>query len=78
MARRGWGGSTAAALGVAAGAGAAQLGFGYGLGIINWAPTGAVRIESAWVASLAWATWIAATSVIAGAVCAQRLRPRPT
>ncbi|WFE37661.1 hypothetical protein O7619_04100 [Micromonospora sp. WMMD998] len=74
MARRGWGGSTAAALGVAAGAGAAQLGFGYGLGIINWAPTGAVRIESAWVASLAWATWIAATSVIAGAVCAQRLR----
>ncbi|GAB3055009.1 hypothetical protein [Micromonospora schwarzwaldensis] len=74
MARRGWGGSTAAALGVAAGAGAAQLGFGYGLGIINWAPTGTVRIESAWVASLAWATWIAATSVIAGAVCAQRLR----
>lgn len=74
MARRGWGGSTAAALGVAAGAGAAQLGFGYGLGIINWAPTGTVRVESAWVASLAWATWIAATSVIAGAVCAQRLR----
>ncbi|WP_246248408.1 hypothetical protein, partial [Micromonospora maritima] len=74
MARRGWGGSTAAALGVAAGAGAAQLGFGYGLGIINWAPTGSVRVEAAWVASLAWATWIAATSVIAGAVCAQRLR----
>ena len=74
MARRGWGGSTAAALGVAAGAGAAQLGFGYGLGIINWAPTGTVRVESAWVASLAWATWIAATSVIAGAVCAKRLR----
>ncbi|MFI5834450.1 hypothetical protein ACIA5A_12320 [Micromonospora sp. NPDC051300] len=74
MARRGWGGSTAAALGVAAGAGAAQLGFGYGLGIINWAPTGSVRIESAWVASLAWATWIAATSVVVGAVCAQRLR----
>ncbi|WP_392390713.1 hypothetical protein [Micromonospora chalcea] len=76
MVSRGWGGSTAAALGVAAGAGAAQLGFGYGLGIINWAPTGAVRIEAAWVASLAWATWIAATSVIAGAVCAQRLRGR--
>ncbi|WP_254909761.1 hypothetical protein [Micromonospora sp. NBS 11-29] len=74
MARAGWGGSTAAALGVAAGAGAAQLGFGYGLGIINWAPTGSVRVEAAWVASLAWATWIAATSVIAGAVCAQRLR----
>ncbi|SCG55901.1 hypothetical protein [Micromonospora humi] len=74
MARRGWGGSTAAALGVAAGAGAAQLGFGYGLGIINWTPTGTVRVESAWVASLAWATWIAATSVVVGAVCAQRLR----
>ncbi|MDO3683825.1 hypothetical protein Q3W68_08135 [Micromonospora sp. C28ISP2-4] len=74
MVRRGWGGSTAAALGVAAGAGAAQLGFGYGLGIINWAPAGAARAEAAWVASLAWATWIAATSVIVGAVCAQRLR----
>ncbi|MFE9956253.1 hypothetical protein [Micromonospora sp. NPDC005299] len=74
MARRGWGGSTAAALGVAAGTGAAQLGFGYGLGIINWAPDGAARVEAAWVASLAWATWISATSVIAGAVCAQRLR----
>ncbi len=74
MVRRGWGGSTAAALGVAAGAGAAQLGFGYGLGIINWVPDGAVRAEAAWVASLAWATWIAATSVIVGAVCAQRLR----
>ncbi|WP_376787292.1 hypothetical protein [Micromonospora halotolerans] len=74
MARRGWGGSTAAALGVAAGTGAAQLGFGYGLGIINWAPAGAARVDPAWVASLAWATWISATSVIAGAVCAQRLR----
>ncbi|MFG1716266.1 hypothetical protein [Micromonospora sp. NPDC049203] len=74
MVRRGWGGSTAAALGVAAGAGAAQLGFGYGLGIIDWSPAGAVRDEAAWVASLAWATWIAATSVIVGAVCAQRLR----
>ncbi|MET8301190.1 hypothetical protein [Micromonospora sp. NPDC005211] len=74
MVRRGWGGSTAAALGVAAGAGAAQLGFGYGLGIIDWSPAGAVRDEAAWVASLAWATWIAATSVVVGAVCAQRLR----
>ncbi|MEU2615066.1 hypothetical protein ABZ570_26315 [Micromonospora sp. NPDC007271] len=74
MARRGWGASIAAALGVAAGTGAAQLGFGYGLGIINWAPAGAVRVEAAWVASLAWATWISATSVVAGAVCAQRLR----
>ncbi|MCW3813777.1 hypothetical protein ONA91_04815 [Micromonospora sp. DR5-3] len=74
MARRGWGGSTATALGVAAGTGAAQLGFGYGLGIINWAPAATGRAEAAWVASLAWATWISATSVIAGAVCAHRLR----
>ncbi|MEU8259618.1 hypothetical protein AB0C02_03210 [Micromonospora sp. NPDC048999] len=74
MARRGWGTSIAAALGVAAGTGAAQLGIGYGLGIINWAPAGAVRIEAAWVASLAWATWIAATSVVAGAVCVHRLQ----
>ncbi len=74
MARRGWGGSVATALGVAAGAGAAQLGFGYGLGIINWSSAGGTRIEAAWVASLAWAAWISATSVVAGAVCAHRLR----
>ncbi|WP_369799817.1 hypothetical protein [Micromonospora sp. HK10] len=72
MARRGWGASIATALGVAAGAGAAQLGFGYGLGILNWAP-GDAPVEAAWVASLAWATWISATSVVAGAVCADRL-----
>ncbi|MBM0237248.1 hypothetical protein JNW88_08910, partial [Micromonospora sp. ATA32] len=76
MARRGLGGSVATAIGVAAGAGAAQLGFGYGLGIINWAPPDATANDAAWVASLAWATWIAATSTIAGAVCAQRLRDR--
>ncbi|MFE9689899.1 hypothetical protein [Micromonospora sp. NPDC005806] len=74
MARRGWGGSIATALGVAAGAAAAQLGFGYGLGIINWAPAGDAPGEAAWVASLVWATWISATSVVAGAVCAHRLR----
>ncbi|MFJ8581417.1 hypothetical protein [Micromonospora sp. NPDC093277] len=74
MARRGWGVSITAALGVAAGTGAAQLGFGYGLGIINWMPAGAARVEAAWVASLAWATWISATSVVAGAICAHRLR----
>ncbi|MBB5829755.1 hypothetical protein [Micromonospora carbonacea] len=74
MARRGWGGSIATAIGVAAGAGAAQLGFGYGLGIINWSASGVGAGEAAWVASLAWATWISATSTIAGAVCAQRLR----
>jgi hypothetical protein len=75
MARLGWGGSIATAIGVAAGTGAAQLGFGYGLGIIDWAA--AAEGEPAWVASLAWSTWIAATSTIAGAVCAQRLRRRP-
>ncbi|MER5700543.1 hypothetical protein ABT023_01085 [Micromonospora sp. NPDC002296] len=75
MARRGWGGSIATAVGVAAGAGAAQLGFGYGLGIISWAATD-VGGGAAWVASLAWSTWIASTSTIAGAVCAQRLRQR--
>ncbi|MFF3853001.1 hypothetical protein [Micromonospora sp. NPDC002575] len=74
MARQGWGGSIATAIGVAAGAGAAQLGFGYGLGIINWSASGVGAGEAAWVASLAWATWISATSTIAGAVCAQRLR----
>ncbi|SCL16159.1 hypothetical protein GA0070624_0940 [Micromonospora rhizosphaerae] len=76
MARRGWGGSVATAIGVAAGAGAAQLGFGYGLGIIDWTPADAAQVEAAWVASLAWATWISATSVVAGAVCAQRLHDR--
>ncbi|MEV4462166.1 hypothetical protein AB0J51_00930 [Micromonospora echinofusca] len=76
MARRGWGGSIATAVGVAAGAGAAQLGFGYGLGIINWAPADANAGATAWVAGLIWATWIAATSTVFGAVCAQRLRDR--
>ncbi|GIJ22187.1 hypothetical protein [Micromonospora lutea] len=76
MARQGWGGSIATAAGVAAGAGAAQLGFGYGLGILNWAPSEATAGTAAWVASLIWATWIAATSTIFGAVCAQRLHDR--
>ncbi|WP_433389004.1 hypothetical protein [Micromonospora sp. KLBMP9576] len=76
MARRGWGGSIATAAGGAAGAGAAQLGFGYGLGIINWAPADPDAGSAAWVAGLIWATWIAATSTVLGAVCAQRLRDR--
>ncbi|MEV6374118.1 hypothetical protein [Micromonospora musae] len=76
MARRGWGGSIATAVGVAAGTGAAQLGFGYGLGIINWAPADAGAARGAWVASLVWATWIAGTSTILGAVCAYRLHER--
>ena len=72
MAVRGWGGSIASAIGVAAGTGAAQLGLGYGLGIIAWVPSPDGSAESVWVASLTWATWIAATSVIAGAVHADR------
>ncbi|MEU4677267.1 hypothetical protein [Micromonospora sp. NPDC023737] len=76
MARRGWGGSIATAVGVAAGTGAAQLGFGYGLGIINWAPADAGAARGAWVASLVWATWIAGTSTLLGAICAYRLHER--
>ncbi|MFI5841007.1 hypothetical protein ACIA8K_15010 [Catenuloplanes sp. NPDC051500] len=72
MAVRGWGGSIASAAGVAAGTGAAQLGLGYGLGIIAWVPSPDGTAEPTWVASLTWATWIAATSVIAGAVYADR------
>ncbi|MDR7280091.1 hypothetical protein [Catenuloplanes atrovinosus] len=72
MAVRGWGGSIASAVGVAAGTGAAQLGLGYGLGIIAWVPSPDGSAEPVWVASLTWATWIAATSVIAGAVYADR------
>jgi hypothetical protein len=73
MAVRGWGGSIAAAIGVAACAGAAQLGLGYGLGIITWLPASDRAGEAAWAASLAWAAWIAATSTVAGAIGAHRL-----
>ncbi|MFF4877322.1 hypothetical protein [Micromonospora sp. NPDC000668] len=76
MARRGWGVSIATAIGVAAGAGAAQLGFGYGLGVITWTPTDAGATETAWPDGLAWATWLAASSTVLGAVCAQRLHQR--
>jgi hypothetical protein len=73
MAVRGWGGSVAAAIGIAAYAGAAQLGLGYGLGIISWLPAADRAGEAAWAASLAWAAWIAATSTVAGAIGAARL-----
>lgn len=75
MAARGWGGSVATAIGVAAGAGAAQLGVGYGLGVIAWPTEAGGAGASAWVASLAWVAWIASTSAVAGAICADRLRP---
>jgi hypothetical protein len=73
MATRGWGGSIALAVGVAAGTAAAQLGLGYGLGIIAWTPATDTAGESAWLASLAWTTWIAATSTVLGAIVADRL-----
>ncbi|ROO52434.1 hypothetical protein EDC02_7359 [Micromonospora sp. Llam0] len=75
MAVRGWGRSVATATGIAAGAGAAQLGLGYGLGIVAWLPSVDGEGEASWVASLAWATWITATSVVIGAVVADRLAP---
>ncbi|MFK4241469.1 hypothetical protein ACI2KV_01190 [Micromonospora chokoriensis] len=76
MARQGWGVSIVTAIGVAAGAGAAQLGFGYGLGVIAWTPTEAGATDTAWADGLAWATWLAASSTVLGAVCAQRLHHR--
>lgn len=74
MTGRGGIGNVAAAAGTAAAAGAAQLGLGYGLGIVNWLPgVGGVLSNDAWVAGLTWAVWISATSVIVGAVLAERL-----
>jgi hypothetical protein len=73
MILRGWGGSIAVAAGVAAAVGASQLGLGYGLDIISWTPEAGVLSSEAWIASLTWATWIAATSAIAGAITAHRL-----
>ncbi|MEV6925410.1 hypothetical protein AB0M46_13050 [Dactylosporangium sp. NPDC051485] len=71
MAARSWATSIFTAIGVAAGAGAAQLGLGYGLGIISWQPTG--DSATVWVSSLAWVTWLAASSTVIGAICADRL-----
>jgi hypothetical protein len=73
MATRGWGGSIALAVGVSAGSAAAQLGLGYGLGIIAWSSQTDTAGEGAWLASLAWTLWIAATSTVLGAVVADRL-----
>jgi hypothetical protein len=58
----------------AATAAAAQLGLGYGLGIIAWVPPDGPgpTAGGAWTASLAWASWIAATSVVIGAVVGER------
>jgi hypothetical protein len=61
------------AFGTAAATGAAQLGIGYGLGVFSWLPTVNGVDEAAWLASLAWAVWISTTSVVIGAVAADRL-----
>src|SRR6187549_1727103 len=73
MAEKGWTGQVAAAAGVAAGTGAAQLGLGYGLGVVVWPSTGTAD-DSVWLGSLGWATWIAASATVFGAVVASRLR----
>lgn len=70
---RGWGTTVAIALGVAAATAAAALGLGYGLGIIVWTSATGAAGENAWLSSLAWTTWIAATSTVFGALFADRL-----
>jgi hypothetical protein len=74
MARRGWSRSIFAAVLAASGSAAAQLGLGYGLGVIAWEPPGAdaATARDAWWASLAWATCVAATSGVIGAVTGDR------
>jgi len=65
--------ATTIAFGAAAATGAAQLGIGYGLGVFSWLPTVNDVDEAAWLASLAWTVWISTTSVVIGAVAADRL-----
>jgi MFS family permease len=76
MAGRGWTRSIFLAMLGAAGTAAAQLGLGYGLAIIAWVPPdgGDPATTGAWSSSLGWATFIAATSVVVGAVLADRSR----
>jgi hypothetical protein len=76
MAGKGWTTQVAAAAGIAAGTGAAQLGLGYGLGVVVW-PVMPAADDSVWLGSLGWATWIAASSTVFGAVIAERLRGGP-
>ncbi|GAB1688329.1 hypothetical protein KRM28CT15_01320 [Krasilnikovia sp. M28-CT-15] len=64
-----------AAAGIAAGTGAAQLGLGYGLGVVEWPTTAGVE-DSVWLGSLGWATWIAASATVFGAVLAGRMPTR--
>lgn len=53
------------------------MGLGYGLGIIAWQPSAGATGDSAWVASLAWTTWISANSAVIGAIVADRLSTTP-
>lgn len=77
MAGRSWGRAVVLALVTAAGLAAAQLGVGYGLGIVVFAPRGTdVNAPAAWSSALVWATWIAATSVVIGAIAGDRLGGR--
>ncbi|MEV4705638.1 Hansenula MRAKII killer toxin-resistant protein 1 [Actinoplanes sp. NPDC049316] len=71
MAAKGWTGQVAAAAGAAAGTGAAQLGMGYGLGVVVW-PSAGTADDSVWLGSLGWATWIAASATVFGAVIGGR------
>ena len=71
MAARGWTAQVAAAAGAAAGTGAAQLGLGYGLGVVVW-PAAGTADDSVWLGSLGWATWIAASATVFGAVIGGR------
>jgi hypothetical protein len=67
MSPRGWTGSIAAAIGLAAATGAAQLGVGYGLGAIGW-----LGDASGWAAALTWTVWVAALSVVIASLLARR------
>lgn len=67
MSARGWTGSVAAAIGLAAATGAAQLGVGYGLGAIGW-----LGDAGGWAAALAWTIWVSALSVVVAALLARR------
>jgi hypothetical protein len=74
MAKQGWLGSVAFAVGSGAGAAAAQFGLGYGFGVIAWSPDAGVTTtaDNVWLSSLAWTLWIAANSTVIGAVAADR------
>ncbi len=74
MAKQGWLGSVALAVGASAATAAAQFGLGYGFGVIEWAPAAGMTVTSdkVWLVSLAWTLWIAASSTVVGAIAADR------